>query len=37
VDAGAAAHDLLASPAGRTAGSFSAANARPVRLSRYTR
>jgi predicted phage terminase large subunit-like protein len=37
VDAGAAAHDLLSSPAGRTAGSFSSANARPVKLKRYAR
>jgi len=37
VDAGAAAHDLLSSPAGRIAGSFSAANKRPVKLTRYTR
>ncbi|WP_136926629.1 terminase large subunit domain-containing protein [Polyangium aurulentum] len=37
VDAGAAAHDLLSSPAGRTAGSFSSANARPVKLRRYSR
>lgn len=37
VDAGAAAHDLLASPAARRAGSFKAANARRVKLARYSR